>query len=185
MTAEAATTHYTPADVFRATGISVPKQNQWYDRGTIKPSRLDKKPTGSGSYRLVCAATVYRIAITATCANIGMPATQAADAARLFADEQPGRQANKPYEFGRTLLVTNGSGSRIVNAGYNDSLIEICGRDFEAAVIVDVGQIIRDIDAALQLQIRYAVLARQPIQIYTLRRIRCLVEIRQRYSNAA
>lgn len=57
MTAQkAATTHYTPADVFHATGITVPKQNQWYDRLTIVPSRLDTKPNGSGVYRMVCAA---------------------------------------------------------------------------------------------------------------------------------
>jgi hypothetical protein len=149
MTADAAAPHYTPADVFRATGVSIIKQNQWYDRGTIKPSRLDKIVTGSGCHRRVCTATVYRIAITATCADIGMPARQAADAALLFADEQPGRRANTLFEFGRTLLITDASGSRIVNSQFDDALIDVCGRPFASALIVDIGQIIKAIDTAL------------------------------------
>jgi hypothetical protein len=147
--AHADATLYTPADVFRATGISVPKQNQWYDRRTIKPSRIDKKPSGSGSYRLVCAGTVYRFAITAACANMGMSAKQSADAASLLADEQTNRPAGKPFQYGRTLLIVNACGSRIVNCGFNDALFDICGRPFQAAVIVDVGQIIATVDSIL------------------------------------
>jgi hypothetical protein len=140
---------YTPADVFRATGISVPKQNQWYDRRTIKPSRIDKKPSGSGSYRLVCAGTVHRFGITAACVNVGMSAKHSADAASLLADEQTGRPAGKLFEYGRTLLITNACGSRIVNCGFNDALFDICGRPFQAAVVVDVGQIVAAVDSIL------------------------------------
>jgi hypothetical protein len=150
MTANAATTHYTPADVFRATGISVPRQNQWYDRGTIKPSRLDKRPAGSGCHRMVCPATVYQIAITAKATQLRLPARQAAEAARLFADEQPGRSANTLFEFGRTLLITDVSGSRIVNSQFDDALIDICGRPFASALIVDIGQIVLAVDTALK-----------------------------------
>jgi len=146
MTAHAATTHYTPAEVFNATGISVPKQNQWYDRRTIKPSRLDKQPAGSGSYRLVCAATVYQIAVTAACVNLGIPARQAAEGARLFSLDQPDRAANTLYPFDRTLLVMKATGTQITKAGFNDSLTDVCGRPFEAAIIIDIGQIVRAVD---------------------------------------
>jgi hypothetical protein len=37
------------------------------------------------------------------------------DAARLFAIEQPGRQASAVFEFGRTLLVMKTTGPQIVN----------------------------------------------------------------------
>jgi hypothetical protein len=135
--------------VFEATGISVPKQNQWYDRQTIKPSRLDKQPAGSGSYRLVCPATVYQIAITARCVNLGIPARQAAEGARPFGIDQPGRPANTLYEFGRTLLVKKSAGVEIRVEDFNASLADICGRPFEAAVIIDLGSIIRAVDHAL------------------------------------
>jgi hypothetical protein len=149
MTARAAPTHYSPADVFCATGISVPKQNQWYDRRTIQPSRSDKQPTGSGSYRLVCPATVYQIAITAKCVDVGIPARKAAEAARLFAISNPDRGANALYEFGRTLLIYKATGAQILNADFNASLTDICGRPFETAIIVDIGQTIRAVDEAL------------------------------------
>jgi hypothetical protein len=149
MPAQAATTHYTPAEVFIVTGISVPKQNQWYDRQTIKPARPDKLPSGSGSYRLVCAATVYQIAITATCVNLGIPARQAAEAARLFALDQPDRPANTLYALDRTLLVVKANGTQLIRSDFNASLTDICGRPFEAAIIVDIGQIIRQVDQDL------------------------------------
>jgi hypothetical protein len=78
-----------------------------------------------------------------------MSARQSADAASLFADEQAGRPTNRPFDYGRTLLVKNACGSRIVNCGFDDSLIDICGRPFQAAVIVDVGQIIAAVNSVL------------------------------------
>ena len=149
MTAKAATTHYTAADVFNATGISVQQQNQWYDRRVVIPSRLDKRPTGTGSYRLVCAATVYQLAITTTCTKLGISARKAADVTRLFAGEQPGRMANETYPFNRTLLVVKEGGAEILNAPFEASLTDICGRPFQAATIIDIGQIIRAIDEKL------------------------------------
>jgi hypothetical protein len=59
------------------------------------------------------------------------------------------RPANELYEFGRTLLVLKSSGTQIVNADFNASLTDICGRPFETAIIVDIGQTIRAVDEAL------------------------------------
>jgi hypothetical protein len=149
MPADAATIHYPPAVVFLSTGIPVPAQTQWYDRSVIKPSRLDKKPKGSGDHRLVCAGTVYQIGITAACRNLGMPVKQAAEAARLFAVDQPDRPGNTLYPFDRTLLVVKASGTQIIKADCNATLTDICGRPFESAVIVDIGSIVKTIDDVL------------------------------------
>jgi hypothetical protein len=56
------------------------------------------------------------------------------------------RPANTLYEFGRTLLLVKASGTQIIKADFNASLTDICGRPFEAAIIVDIGQIIRTVD---------------------------------------
>ncbi|KJC60061.1 hypothetical protein UP10_15430 [Bradyrhizobium sp. LTSPM299] len=81
-----------------------------------------------------------------------MPARQAAESVRLFAVDQPGRPANALYAFDRTLLVVKASGTQIINADFNAPLTEICGRPFEAAMIVDIGQTIRAVDEALAKQ---------------------------------
>jgi hypothetical protein len=60
------------------------------------------------------------------------------------------RPANTLYEFGRTLLVVKNSGAEILNADFNDSLTDVCGRPFDAAIIIiiiiDIGQIVRAVD---------------------------------------
>jgi hypothetical protein len=149
MTAKAATTHYTAAEVSNATWVSVPKQNQWGDRRITIPARTDKRPTGHGSYRLVCAATVYNIAIIEAGTRQGLPARRAADAARLFAVQQPGRNANALYEHGLTLLIVKAGDAEIVNAPFESSLTDICGRPFESATILNLSQIIKAVDEKL------------------------------------
>jgi hypothetical protein len=42
------------------------------------------------------------------------------------------------------------TGTEIVNAPFNSSLTEMCGRQFEAAVIVHIGQIVRTINEELK-----------------------------------
>jgi hypothetical protein len=149
MTALADSTHFTPGDVYETTGISVPKQNQLYERGIYKPSPLDKQPTGSGSYRLVVPATVYQIAFAAAASNVGIPTRQGAEAARLYSEDQPGRRANTPFEFGRTLLVIKPTGTQIVNGGYTDTLADILGGQFDTAVVIDIGRIAASVNEKL------------------------------------
>src|SRR5260370_30044640 len=138
--------YFSPGDILYATGVSVPKQNQWIGWGTIIPARTDRKPTGSGVYRMVCAATVLQFAITTECVRTGLPARLAAEGARLFAVAQPNRAANELYETGHTLLLFQKNGSRIVNSQYDESLTDICGREFDTATIVNIGRIKRAID---------------------------------------
>jgi hypothetical protein len=149
MPAKAASTHYTPHDVFNATSVSVAKLNQWIDRGTVILSRRDKKPSGSGDWRLISLETVHQVAITALGVRFGVPAKLAAEGARLLAVAQPGRQANAIFEHGRTLILFQPSGTRIVNSQYEESLADILGRLFSAATLVDVGQIIKATDEKL------------------------------------
>ena len=149
MTARAASILYTPADVSNTTGLSVQKLNQWDDRRITRPLRQDKRPAGSGTCRLVCAATVHQIAITIAGIKLGITARRAADAAWLFTSDQPGRTANTLYPAGRTLLLVKSSGAEILNAPFKSTLTDICGRPFEAAIILDIGQIIKTVDDKL------------------------------------
>jgi hypothetical protein len=59
------------------------------------------------------------------------------------------RAANGLYEFGRTLLVLKKSGAEIVNAPFEASLTDICGRPFQSAIIVDIADVIKTIDKTL------------------------------------
>jgi hypothetical protein len=59
------------------------------------------------------------------------------------------REANTLYEHGRTLLVVKSDGAEILNASFEASLTDICGRPFQAATIIDIGQIIKAVDENL------------------------------------
>src|SRR5258708_15053318 len=98
----------------------------------------------------MAGGTVHRIALTEVCVKVNLAARHAGKAAGLLEKEQPGRAANTLFEFGATLLVVKKSGAEIVNAPFNASLTEICGRQFEAVVIVDVGHIVRAINEELK-----------------------------------
>ena len=131
---------YRTGAVCAATGVSAAKLGRWQDRKTLKPSRQDKASSGSGDHRLFSRATVNKIAIAKKLVDLGIGATPANNAASLF---------NSLFAFGRTLLVFKPTGAQIANAGFNDSLTDICGRPFESAIIVDIGHIIMAVDQAL------------------------------------
>jgi hypothetical protein len=78
-----------------------------------------------------------------------IPARRAAAAARLFAVQQPGRQANSLWEFGTTLLVIKQRAAEIVNAPFEASLSDICGRPFESATILNLTLIVKTVDEKL------------------------------------
>jgi hypothetical protein len=141
--------HFTPSELLHITGVSVAKQNAWYDRRIIIPSKLDTEPNGSGVYRMVVAATVYQFAITATGIKFGVPTKLAAAGARLYSVAQHGRPANTLFENGRTLVLFQPSGTRIVNSKHEDTLTDIFGRPFEAGTALDIGQIIKGTDEAI------------------------------------
>jgi hypothetical protein len=152
MTAKAATTHYySPADIVYSTGVSVTKQNQWGERRITVPSRFDQLPVGRGSARRVCAATVYNFAIVEAGTQQRLPARQAAAGAQLYAVAQPGRQANALYPNGLTLLIVKAGNAEIVNAPFDSSLTDICGRPFVSATILNLSHIIKTVDAKLIL----------------------------------
>jgi hypothetical protein len=59
------------------------------------------------------------------------------------------RLPNTLYEFDRTLLVVKTTRAEIINAPFESPLTDICGRPFEAAIILDIGQIIKATDEAI------------------------------------
>jgi DNA-binding transcriptional MerR regulator len=131
---------YKTGAVSAATGVPAARLERWQDRNTLKPSRHDKGTTGSGDHRLFSRATVNRIAIAKRLTDLGIAAKPANQAAALF---------DELHQFGRTLLVIGASGSQIVNADYHASLSDICGRPFQSATVVDLGQIVSTIDENL------------------------------------
>jgi hypothetical protein len=110
---------------------------------------LDRRPIGSGSHRKISTEDVYLFAITDAGVRQGLPARRAAAAARLFAVQQPGRNSNSLFEFGVTLLVIKQRGADIVNAPFEASLSDICGRPFESATILNLTHIIKTVDDRL------------------------------------
>jgi hypothetical protein len=149
MTAKAATHYYSPADIVYSTGVSVAKQNQWGERRITVPSRFDQLPVGRGSARRVCAATVYNFAIVEAGTQQRLPARQAASGAQLFAVTQNGRPANTLYPNGLTLLIVKAGNAEIVNAPFESTITDICGRPFESATILNLTHIIKAVDAKL------------------------------------
>jgi hypothetical protein len=134
---------YKTGVVCAATGVPAARLGRWKDRKTFEPSRDDKGSTGSGDHRLFSRESVNRIAIAKALTDLGIAAKPANQAATLF---------ETTYEFGRTLLVLRPTGWQIVNAEFNAPLTDICGRPFEAAIIVDVGAITKTIDETLTNQ---------------------------------
>ena len=149
MPAKADKTHFTPAEVFNATGVSAAKLNQWIDRGTVIPSRRDRKPNGSGDWRRMSLETVHQIAVAAAGVRFRIPARLAAEGARLLAIAQPGRAAGELFEFGITAMVHTEDGIAIRNLDSDASLSEVFGRPFQNATIIDVGPIIKAVDEAI------------------------------------
>jgi hypothetical protein len=148
MTAKAAL-QLTTADICNVTGYTPDQQNQYFSRGAV-PTHLHRKPKGCGDRRIVGPETAYAFAIFRACTEeLGLQARRATEAVRLFAVGQPGRPANQTFEFGRTLLLLNASGVQIINADYNASLPDVCGRTRIAAAAIDLGQIIRAVDEKL------------------------------------
>jgi MerR HTH family regulatory protein len=126
--------------VSAATGVPIPTLGRWHDRNTFKPSRRDKPSSGSGDHRLFSRATIYQIAIAKTLIDLGIAASPANRAAALFTELFP---------CGRTLLVITPTGARIVNAEFNATLTDFCGRPFCSAIIVDCRHVVAAVDHAL------------------------------------
>ena len=126
--------------VSAATGVPVPTLGRWHDRRTLKPSRRDKPSSGSGDHRLFSRATIDQIAIAKTLIDLGIAASPANRAAAHFTELFP---------CGRTLLIATPTDARIVNAEFNATLTDFCGRPFSSAVIVDCGHVVAAVDQAL------------------------------------
>jgi DNA-binding transcriptional MerR regulator len=149
MNSHAAATHYTAGEVAAAIGISPEKQLQWDDRGVTIPSRNDVRPNGSGEKRLMSRETVYQLALTAALARLGIPAKQAAAAARKLTDQpSPGRPAGKLYPQDRTVLALRETGPVVINAPYHADFCDLSNHG-TSLVAIDAGAICRNVDTAL------------------------------------
>jgi hypothetical protein len=137
----------------RVTGVPIPRLGRWLDRNTIQSSHLDTTTSGSGDYRQFGRNTVNKVAIARKLIGLGISAGPAnADAAQFtdFGDDD--RAANELYEFGLTVLIKTEHGTTIKNLESDASLIDACGRPFTAVVAIDLGQIVREVDDALNTE---------------------------------
>jgi hypothetical protein len=149
MNVHSAQKHYTAGEVAAAIGVPQEKQLQWDDRRVTIPSRNDVRPNGSGEKRLMSRETVYQLALTAALARLGIPAKQAACAARLFTDRSsPGRPAGKLFSRARTVLVIRPTGSALINAEPDADFFALAdgGTSF---VAIDVAAVCNTVDEKL------------------------------------
>src|ERR1700738_1784748 len=149
MTAKAGKTLFIASEVAELTGVPALVQGQRYAHRMYQPSKDDVIPRGHGDARSVTTETVYQIAIAEACSRANLPIRRAVNAARLFAEDQSGRRANTLYEYGRTLLKISETGAEIINAPFDATLTDICGRPFQAAFIIDIGPIVGAVNEKL------------------------------------
>ena len=139
-------------EVGEITGIRLPTLHQWLDRRVFAPSPAETGE-GSGHYRTFGRARLNQIAIAKALIEIGLPAAQSNANARLFTEQsQRGRNANEPFEAGRTLLVISKTGAAIVNASFDSLLTEVC--DNAGAFVIDIIPIIADVNQKLSQLIK-------------------------------
>lgn len=103
------------SDAAAIAGIEVGQLRNWIQREQIIIVEPDHIPAAErGSYGLVTARGVLRIAITAKLAQIGMPVRKACEAAMHFVDggterRMPGRL----FPEGKTALLIKGSNGNV------------------------------------------------------------------------
>lgn len=138
-------------DVSRLTGVRDVTLSRWLDRNTIKPSRNDRRSSGTGDHRIFSRSTINNIAIAKQLINLGLKAGPANAAAATFTESGGnGRAANELWEFGLTVLVHTGTGiTSIVNIDPESSLSAVFGRSFNSAILVNIGPVIKTVDEAI------------------------------------
>ena len=113
----------------RVTGVREPTLLRWLDRGSIESSHFDTTTSGSGEYRKFSRNTVNKIALAKKLIGLGIPVGPANNSAAQYTDfGDDKRAANKPYEFGRTILIRTEAGTTIKNLDPDASLSDVLGR---------------------------------------------------------
>lgn len=141
---------FSASNIAALSGLSVPRIDQLVSLGTVVLSQSDKQVAeGSGNHRRVGLPTVYNFGIIAALMKLGIQSKPAANAARLFAMDQPGRVANGLYEFGRTILLLRNDSAEILNAEPGAALDDVFGRPLDGATIIDIGRITTAINEAI------------------------------------
>jgi hypothetical protein len=136
--------NYKTSDAARAAGVAAKKINNDIDRNVI---RLPGPEPGKGHHRRFSLASIYEIAIGHMLTKLKVPPTDAMKLAGKFLEPQRGREAAKPFKSGKTLLIadTSGTGS-IINLEADQDITAFLD---EAALIVDIGRIISNVNMRL------------------------------------
>jgi DNA-binding transcriptional MerR regulator len=139
---------YKLADVSRAVGLGAPTLLAWLDRKIV-----DIPANGTGNHRQFSKRDVERIGIVVELTRAGLPVSDSAKAAAVFADQaQDGRAAGTLFPTGKTVLVIKEGGARCVNADERDafeSAMAAVYADVPAVTIMNCDLVLANVDRAL------------------------------------
>jgi hypothetical protein len=140
---------YALADAARAARTNTRTLRRRIDIGTFKLRGGDIKANGSGTYCGLTRPRVLQVAITQHLTAIGMSPSAAADAASQFSDcGDAERGPGDVFPYGKTLLIIDHNGARVINADFDVPLFDATHRA-ASAVVIDCNQIAAQVDAAL------------------------------------
>jgi DNA-binding transcriptional MerR regulator len=136
---------YKTAEAARIVGLAAPTLASWVDRGLVE---LDIPSPGTGTPRTFSRKCLDRVALIAELVRLGLPVSESARAASVFADEsQP--KAGELFARGKTVLLHDADGTRIVNALGDDFGVALHFAFGVANTLVDLDALVERVDAAL------------------------------------
>jgi hypothetical protein len=158
---------FTTPDACIAAGIGPATLRGWLSRepAIILLRKSDQPATGVDHRRLLTLRRVFQIALTAELMRLGVLAQRAGNLAALFTDQGGERPAVRPsnpdyahrlpghlFANGSTVLVANkGRFGPIISAVTNKPFAEVFTRHNSNALVVNVGEMVDRVLAALRL----------------------------------
>ncbi len=159
------TPKYQTAIVAKAARIEPKTLKTWMTRASgtdamsmLSPDHLepDKLSLGRAAARLFTRRGVYRFAVLGALNRFGMPPSQGIYHAMHVCDRDlTGRLENCRFPNGETFLVVTGDGnSAVLNVTSKTSTYEVLhpvipGADTESMIMIDIGALLRRVDAVL------------------------------------
>jgi hypothetical protein len=133
----------------KAANTSPKTMQRWLNHNIITLRGNDVRPKGSGDYCGLSRNRVLQAAITQRLLTIGMSLSNAGKAALQFSDcDDAERAPGDVFPFGKTLLIIDHNGARVINADFDVPLFDATHRA-TSAVVIDCNQIAAQVNAVL------------------------------------
>lgn len=138
------------SEVANATGVDPRTLTNWLDRRIVEVPAY-----GSGSQRRFSRDDVVRVALIAELTRLGVSVSEAAHAAATYSDDAGSdRDASELFPSGRTLLIIDADGARVINVDVPreqfESAMAAVYSETRAALVVSVNTVVAQVDAALE-----------------------------------